>query len=100
PGDAGRASAAGLSKARHEVAMGSRIPSNVEPTPPIHVVTRKEAATWADVVVIAVPFHAVHDTLKAIAPNALNGKVVVDATNAIGASGLAVGHTTSGAEDL
>jgi len=68
--------------------------------PPIRVVTRKEAATWAEVVILAVPFHAVHDSVQAIGPNALNGKVVVDATNAIGASGLAVGHTTSGAEDL
>ena len=99
-GDVGRALAAGLSRAGHEIALGSRIPANVEPMPPVHVVTRKEAAAWAEVVILAVPFHAVHDTMKAIGPNALNGKVLVDATNAIGASGLAVGHTTSGAEEL
>jgi predicted dinucleotide-binding enzyme len=99
-GDVGRALAAGLSRAGHEVALGSRVPANIETMPPIHIVTRKEAAAWAEVVILAVPFHAVQDTVKAIGPNAVHGKVLVDATNAVGTTGLAVGYTTSGAEDL
>ena len=99
-GDVGRALSAGLSRAGHEIALGSRAPANVEPMPPVHVVTRKESATWAEVVILAVPFHAVPDSVKAIGPNALNGKVFVDATNPVGTTGLAVGHTTSGAEEL
>lgn len=66
----------------------------------VRVGSRKEVASWAEIVVLAVPFSAVHDTVKAIGPNALNGKVLVDVTNAAGPSGLAVGFTTSGAEDL
>jgi len=99
-GDVGRALALGLSGARHEVALGSRNPGNAEPPPPALIGTRKEAASWGDVVILAVPFHAVPDTVQAMGPNALNGKVLVDATNAVGTTGLAVGYTTSGAEEL
>jgi len=56
---------------------------------------------WGEVVVLAVPFHAVKETVLAIGPASLKGKVLVDATNVIGPSGdLAVGFTTSGAEEL
>jgi predicted dinucleotide-binding enzyme len=60
----------------------------------------KEAAAWGDIVILAVPFNALDQVVSAIGP-ALSGKVVVDATNAIGPQmQLAVGFTTSGAEEL
>jgi len=100
-GNVGRALAAGLVRGKHQVTFGSRNPSRVERVEGVDVGSRKEAATWAEVVILAVPFSAIHDTVQAIGPNALNRKVLVDATNAIGPSyDLAVGHTTSGAEEL
>lgn len=57
-------------------------------------------AWWADVVLLAVPFGSVDEVVKS-AGKALAGKTVVDVTNALDANmGLAVGYTTSGAEDL
>lgn len=62
----------------------------------------KEAAAGADVVVLAVPWQAAEDAVRA-ADN-LEGKVVVDCTNPIvmegHSMGLALGHTTSAAEQI
>src|SRR3569832_2739666 len=60
----------------------------------------RETAFWGEVVALAVPFGAIDDVVKD-AGEALAGKTVVDVTNAIDASmNLAVGFTTSGAEEL
>ena len=60
----------------------------------------RDAAQWGEVVVLAVPFGAVDDVVKD-AGEALVGKAVVDVTNALDASmNLAVGFTTSAAEEL
>ena len=57
-------------------------------------------ASSGDAANIAVPFGAVTDVAKEIA-DAVRGKVVVDATNALDEKmALAVGYTTSGAEEL
>lgn len=59
-----------------------------------------EVSTGADIIVIAVPFVAIDDVVKKIGASA-NGKIVIDATNALTPEmQLAVGHTTSGAEEL
>ncbi len=60
----------------------------------------REAVEGAEVVVLAVPYTAVPDVLAEIGP-ALDGKVVVDATNPLKAdySGLAT-NGTSGAETI
>jgi predicted dinucleotide-binding enzyme len=59
----------------------------------------REAAAWGEVVFIAVPFGAIDDVVRH-AGEALAGKTVI-ATNALDAStNLAVGFTTSGAEEL
>lgn len=59
------------------------------------------AAAAADVVVLAVPFSAVA-SLDAAIKSALDGKVVIDATNPLAADfmSLTVGHTTSGGEEV
>jgi predicted dinucleotide-binding enzyme len=60
----------------------------------------RETSAWAELVMLAVPFGAL-DEVVGNAGDALAGKTVVDATNALDASmSLAVGFTTSGAEEL
>jgi predicted dinucleotide-binding enzyme len=86
-GNVGKAIQAGAQKAGHETRMigkGGGV---------------KDTASWADIVVIAVPFGAVEAVAEEIG-GAADGKPVVDATNALGPNGLAVGFTTSGAEEL
>jgi len=61
---------------------------------------QRQAATQAEVVILAVPFPALDDVVKNLGAS-LDGKVVVDATNALDASmNLALGYSTSGAEEL
>ena len=60
----------------------------------------RETADWADIVILAVPYPAIGSVIEAAGP-ALDGKVLVDATNVLDADmNLAVGFTTSGAEEL
>jgi len=59
-----------------------------------------EAAKWGEIIFIAVPFDAVAETAKDLG-SAADGKPVVDVTNEMGPKGeLAVGFSTSGAEEL
>jgi len=61
---------------------------------------QKDTAAWSEIVVLAVPFAALDDVVKSLG-NALDGKTVIDVTNALGPNmKLAVGFTTSGAEEL
>jgi len=57
-------------------------------------------AAQADVVLLAVPWRDVPDALRQAGP--LNGKILIDCTNPLNPdlTGLAVGHTTSGAEEI
>jgi len=59
-----------------------------------------DAAAEADVVVLAVPYDAVAEVIKAA--GGLAGKTVVDITNPMTAdfSGLTIGHTNSAAEEI
>ena len=60
----------------------------------------RETAAWADTVIVAVPFGAVDDVVRT-AGDALQGKTVVDVTNALdNKMNLALGFDTSGAEEL
>jgi 8-hydroxy-5-deazaflavin:NADPH oxidoreductase len=88
-GKVGSALARGLKRGDHEVrAVGND-----------GAVIRDTAAS-AELVVIAVPFGAIDDVLKAAA-DVLAGKTVLDVTNALDANmHLAVGFTTSGAQEL
>jgi len=59
-----------------------------------------EAASSADVIIIAVPFGAVRDVARELETTS-DGKTVIDVTNALTPDyQLAVGFTTSGAEEL
>lgn len=86
-GNVGSALQKGISRAGYEVRTSNE--ENVA-----------EVAGGADIVILAVPFTAIDDVVKKLG-NSINGKVVIDATNAITPEyQLAVGFTTSGAEEL
>lgn len=88
-GNVGSALQRGLQRAGHEVkAVGNNVGAI------------REVANWASIVVLAVPFSAVNDAVKA-AGEGLAGKVLIDVTNALTPEfQLALGFTTSGAEEL
>lgn len=88
-GNVGSALARGLERAGHEVRAVGKDGAAI-----------RDTAASAELVVVAVPFGAI-DSLVKVAADALAGKTVVDVTNALDASmNLAVGFTTSGAEEL
>jgi hypothetical protein len=64
------------------------------------VVTPKEAVQFADVVVLAVPYVAVADAIEAA--GSFEGKILFSIVNALlpDMSGMAVGTTTSAAEEI
>lgn len=86
-GNVGSAINTGLAKAGYESRVSTE--DNVA-----------EVASGADIIILAVPFGAIQDVVKKLGSNA-NGKIVIDATNALTAKmELAVGFSTSGAEEL
>jgi predicted dinucleotide-binding enzyme len=89
-GNVGIALAAGLSRKGHEIRFGHR-----DPKEPV-----EDAAKWGDVVILAVPHSAVADAAKHIG-SAADRKPLIDVTNALDQNwDLAVGLTTSAAEEL
>ncbi len=89
-GNVGSALAEGLRKAGHEIRFGSTDPKQ----------PAEAAAAWGDVVILAVPWTA-HGSIAKTAGKALEGKTVVDVSNILSPSyDLAIGFTTSGAEEL
>ena len=88
-GRVGSALARGLKRAGHEVRAIGNEPASV-----------LETALWGEIVILAVPFTVMDSVLKE-AGSSVEGKTVVDATNALGSEmQLAIGFTTSGAEEL
>jgi predicted dinucleotide-binding enzyme len=86
-GNVGSALARGLTRAGYVVRSTGR--ENVRAT-----------AEAAGIIILAVPFSAIDDAVSTIG-DAADGKVLVDVTNALDANmGLAIGCTTSGAEEL
>ncbi|HEY0372996.1 MAG TPA: NAD(P)-binding domain-containing protein [Thermoanaerobaculia bacterium] len=86
-GNVGSALERGLKRAGYDVRSTGR--ENVRAT-----------AAWGDIIVLAVPFSAVNEAVRTIG-DAANGKILVDVTNAVDENmGLAIGCTTSGAEEL
>ena len=63
--------------------------------------TPQDAASHGDIVILATPWAVTLDTVQGVA-RALAGKIVWDATNALkpDMSGLAIGTTTSGGEEV
>jgi predicted dinucleotide-binding enzyme len=89
-GNVGKALAEGLSRAGNEVRFGSRDPQE----------SPRDVSAWADVVILAVPWGAHAEIAKTVG-SAFDAKPVVDVSNVMTPSyELAVGFTTSGAEEL
>lgn len=90
-GRVGSALATGWQAAGHQVQLGGR-----KTTP-----GTTEIASWADIIVLAVPYAALQSIASTITST---DKPVIDCTNPIAMGpegmGLEVGHTTSGAEQL
>ncbi len=88
-GNVGSALNRGLERAGYEVKSVGNEPSRV-----------REIANWGEHIVLAMPFAAVDDVLRNLG-DAVNGKTLIDATNALTPDfQLAIGFTTSGAEEL
>jgi predicted dinucleotide-binding enzyme len=88
-GNVGSALARGLSRAGREVKAVGKDKAAI-----------RDTAAWADAVILAVPFGAVDDAVRA-AGEGLNDKTVIDVTNALDSKmNLALGFETSGAEEL
>lgn len=88
-GNVGTALTQGLTKAGYEVQTVGKEPAKV-----------REVASWAEVVVLAVPFAERHNALREMG-DAAQGKVLVDVTNAVTKEGgFAHDLSKSGAEEL
>jgi 8-hydroxy-5-deazaflavin:NADPH oxidoreductase len=88
-GNVGSAIAHGL-ESKHEVKFGHRSPKE----------SVAQAASWGEIIVLAVPYHVISETVKKIG-SAADGKTILDVTNTIAENGeLAIGFNTSGAEEL
>ena len=88
-GNVGSALKSGLERAGHEVRIVGKDPSGV-----------RDAAAWSEVIILAVPFPAIDQTIRELG-DSVRGKVLVDATNALTPDfQLALGFSTSGAEEL
>jgi predicted dinucleotide-binding enzyme len=89
-GNVGSALAEGLKRAKHEVRFASR-----DPKEPVRAVVE-----WGDAVILAVPWTA-HKNVVTDGGRSFDGKTVVDVSNVLTPSfELAIGFTTSGAEEL
>lgn len=94
-GSVGRALAAGLGRAGHDITFGVRSPDDPRHAhlPSTAVRTPPQAADAADVVILAVPADAVPTTLRSL--DLRPDHVVVDATNAVRGP-IPEGHATMG----
>lgn len=60
----------------------------------------RQTGQWAEVIILAVPFGALDEVVETLG-DGVRGKIVVDVTNALDEnSALALGFSTSGAEEL
>ncbi|RMA41787.1 NADPH-dependent F420 reductase [Rhodophyticola porphyridii] len=95
-GDVGRALGTNWAKAGHEIRYGTRTQEASDEMTP------REAADWGAVVVLALPWAAAKDVSADL--GTLAGKPVIDCMNPIARGpdgmGLALGHTSSGAEQV
>lgn len=97
-GNVGNTLGAGWEKRGHEVIFGVRDPSKYKDS--TETASVKDAAKSSEVVVLAVPWHAIPAALRATGD--LKGKILLDATNPLlpDLSGLDLPAGTSGAEQV
>ncbi len=104
-GDVGASLARGFAGTGHKLTLGTRRPADTEIAALVTEVSAtakspSEAASAADVVILALPWQAAENAIKALGD--LTGKTIIDCMNPLGmvdgALGLVLGHTTSGGE--
>src|SRR5512135_144808 len=87
-GDVGQVLASGFLKHQHEVVIGTRDPTKLaawaKANPRGRVAAFADAATFGEIVVLAVGGSVADQALAAAGADAIDGKVVLDATNPIG----------------
>ena len=109
-GHVGGALGRGWAKAGHTIIFGVRDPAGGKTKPPLaeiggaaSSVLVPDAVRSGEVIVLATPWNAVPDAIKAMGD--LRGKIVIDCTNPLslnaeGSLGLSLGSSTSGAEEI
>jgi predicted dinucleotide-binding enzyme len=103
-GRVGGALAGGWVKAGHGVTLGTRDPQSDKVKGLLRelgaalATTIPRAVAQCEIVALATPWDGARAAVEAAGD--LAGKVLIDCTNPIAAGGLAVGHTTSGAEQI
>ncbi len=104
-GHVGQALAKGWARAGHAITLGVRQPDAVSASQDATGASRAlpaDAAAQADVVVLALPWAAAESAIAALGD--LSGKIVIDCMNPVARTadgvGLALGHTTSGGEQV
>jgi 8-hydroxy-5-deazaflavin:NADPH oxidoreductase len=102
-GNVGSALCSAFKKQGHDVLLGVPSPdkyANLTQSLSVRLCTVKEAIRDSEMVILAVPYAAALDIAQE--QNDWQGKVLIDATNPIatGLSGLSVGTTSSGAEEI
>jgi NADPH-dependent F420 reductase len=108
-GEVAQSLSLGLAAVGHEIMLGTRTPDKKELASWKKQIKKHgsvgsttEAASFGEIVILAVAWHATEDVLQQIRPE-LSGKVVVDVTNPLQlrdgeAPTLSVGFTSSGGE--
>ena len=111
-GDVGQSLGSGFVSLGHQVKIGSREGGNEKSRAwarragaKASTGTFAEAATFADLAVLATLWSGTENAIRLADPNSLAGKVVIDATNPLvfapnAPPGLALGHTDSGGEQV
>jgi len=111
-GDVGRTLAGGFAALGHEVKVGTRDPASDKAKAlaaklgrSVGLVSFAEAATFAEVGVLATLWSGTENAIKLAGPGHLYGKVVIDTTNPLrivpgGPPALVLGHTDSGGEQV
>ncbi|MEM1129647.1 MAG: NAD(P)-binding domain-containing protein [Pseudomonadota bacterium] len=104
-GNVGSALARALKSTDHQVTLGAREPGKVAALAAetgARATTQAAAAQAAEIVILALPWHAAQDAIAALGD--LTGKTVIDCMNPLGmvdgALGLTMGHDTSGGEQV
>lgn len=104
-GVVGTALGKGWAKAGHEVVFGARNPTSDKVTkglaaiPGAKALTIAQAVAWCDAALLATPWGGTEDAVRAAGD--FGGKPLLDATNPLTPTyELAVGHTTSGGEQV
>jgi predicted dinucleotide-binding enzyme len=105
-GNVGRTLGLAWARRGHQVSFGVRDPGDKRAEEPLHtdqsvqVASNADAASWAEVVVLATPWVATREAVTSCGD--LSGKIVIDCTNPLKPdfSGLVIGFQTSGAEQI